>query len=178
MTVSESLIFHLQNSFRTVPTSLSQVSLNSEAVQFHSRATDNIYMLWPIKAERYRDKKWLCKICFWSGCTLKTVYVKLKRSLGFVHVSQYNCVFSWLWGCYRWRRLWSRPSIPREVVSNNKSVKEMLWNARQHFHPEIYKARRQSALYTIVSLSDFPFHSIADSGNVEKQVFAEKWQNR
>lgn len=73
-------------------------------------------MLWPIKAERYRDKKWLCKICFWSGCTLKTVYVKLKRSLGFVHVSQYNCVFSWLWGCYRWRRLWSRPSIPREVV--------------------------------------------------------------
>lgn len=50
----------------------------------------------------------------------------------------------------------------------------MLWNARQHFHPEIYKARRQNALYTIVSLSDFPFHSIADSGTVEKQVFAEK----
>lgn len=49
----------------------------------------------------------------------------------------------------------------------------MLWNAR-HVHQEILQARRQNALYTILFLSDFRFHSIADSGTTEMHVFPEK----
>lgn len=39
-------------------------------------------------------------------------------------------------------------------------------NARQHVQYEIHQGRRQNTLNTVVSVSGFQFHRIADSGSI------------